>query len=79
MKVANYLAWAAMIVAANKLNVEVPCLDISEKILESGNAPEVMFSKELEISAIVANQRVVAAGLMNEANKIGEDLLIKYM
>ena len=79
MKIPNYLGWATMIVTANKLGIEIGCLEISKNIVETLKEPSVFFSKELELQAIKANSKVLILGLMEKANKIAEELLIKYV
>ncbi len=79
MKIPNYLAWAAIIVIADKLGVKSSLLELSKTVVETGKAPEVVFSKELENQAIEANSVVVHLGLLDRANEMADEVLIKYL
>jgi hypothetical protein len=75
MNYPNYLQYAAMILTANKLGIDAPCVSMAERIWSDKSMPEPIFLGTLAKAATQAQQLVLSAGLGEEADQLACNLL----
>lgn len=77
-KAPNYLCYAAIILSAHKLGVDVAGVSVAQQVWSDKGLPEPHIISLLAKSANVARELICSSGLADNANKIAEEMFLCF-